>query len=102
MAENAGSVTLTVQRTGSGAACGRALVNYKAIKGTAAPDLDFQAVQGQLTWTVGDTTPRSIVVPIVDDTKLERAETFSVLLQEPVNSTAGTPSTVTVSITDDD
>ena len=81
VAENAGSVTLTVHRTGAtnaDAAC-----DFTTIGGTARAGKDYTATQGTLTWAAGDTTARTITIPILADAKSEVGETFSVKLRAP-------------------
>ncbi|NWG01122.1 MAG: IPTL-CTERM sorting domain-containing protein [Thermoanaerobaculaceae bacterium] len=101
VAENAGTVTLTVTRTGG--STGAITVNYASANGTASSPGDYTAVSGQLTWADGDTSNRQIVVPIVNDALVEGNETFTVTLTDlPGNGYVGTPSTATVTILDDD
>ena len=81
VAEDAGSVTLTVHRTGAvnaDAAC-----DFTTIDGTARAGRDYTAMQGTLTWAAGDASDRTISVPILTDRKAESGETFTVKLRSP-------------------
>ena len=62
--ENAGSVTLIVNRTGSGA--GAVGVTYATEDGTALAGTDYTAATGTLSWADGDLTPRTITVPVAN------------------------------------
>jgi len=79
--ESAGTVSLTVTRTGSGVATLATTVNYATANGTpylasndpngqAADDAqagrDYTATSGTLSWAAGDGTTRTITVPILD------------------------------------
>ncbi len=100
-AEGAGTVTLTVTR--SGGTAGPITVNYASADNTAAAPADYTAVSGQLSWADGDGSSRQIVVPIVDDAVVEGNETFTVTLTDlPGGGFVGSPSSVTVTILDND
>ena len=64
VSENAGSVTVIVNRTGSGA--GAVGVTYATEDGTALAGTDYTATTGTLTWADGDASPRTITVPVTD------------------------------------
>jgi len=101
VAEAVGSATLTVNRVGG--TDGNITVNYVTLNGSATSGSDYTAQSGTLTWTAGDATSRSILVPIIDDTQVESTQSFSVNLNAPSGgATVSTPSTATVSITDND
>jgi M6 family metalloprotease-like protein len=97
--ESTGSVSITVARS-SGSA-GAQTVDYICQVGSAGLS-DFTSVAGTLSWASGETTSKTISVPIIDDTMIESSESFTVRLQNLVGtSTLGT-STHTVTITDND
>jgi hypothetical protein len=101
VAEGAGTVTLTVNRV-SGTA-GTIAVNYSTSNGSAASGSDFSVRTGTLSWGAGDSSSRTIVVPILADTAVEGTEAFSVSLSAPTGGAMlTTPSVAAVSITDDD
>ena len=100
--DNAGSVTLTVSRTGGSA--GAVSVDYSETDGTAFAGLDYQVMGGTLTWADGDATDNTITVPI-NDRSIDTGATvsFSVGLTNPTGgATLGTIPTATVNILDGD
>lgn len=99
VAENAGSVILTVQRTGD--TNGVVSVDYTTADGTATAGLDYTATYGTLTFAAGETN-QSIIVPILNDGLVETIETFTLTLSNPTNAVLGTPTTATVRISDND
>ncbi len=64
VSENAGSVTLVVNRTGSGA--GAVGVTYATEDGTALAGTDYTATTGTLAWADGDLTPKTVTVPVTN------------------------------------
>ena len=98
--ESAGTVTLNVTRIGNTA--GAASVKYATATGTALAAGDFATTSGTLNWGAGDSGAKTITVPIVNDTLVEAAETFSVTLSVPTGATLGATSKSTVTIVDND
>ena len=110
--EGAGSATVTVTRTDSS---GAATVDYKTTDtdtftigcagnsgGAAFGRCDFATSNDTLTFAAGQAS-QSFVVPIIDDVHVEGPETFQVVLSNPsAGFVLGTPSTATVTITDND
>src|SRR3989442_3188957 len=74
--ENAGSVTLTVQRIGE--PDGYAYVEYATQDGSATDGADYVAQNGSLAFFGG--TNLSIIIPILNDAVAEPDKTFSVTL----------------------
>jgi parallel beta-helix repeat protein len=97
VAESAGTVTLTITRTGGSG--GPLTVNYSTSNGTATAPQDYTASTGSVTFLNGDTTPKTINIPIVSDTIPEPPESFIVTLSMPSAGTLGPQSTTTVTIT---
>ena len=79
--ENAGSVLLTVHRTGVTNA--PATCDFISLDGSAIGGSDFTAKRGTLTWDAGDATDRTIVIPIRNNPEIEGRETFTVKLRTP-------------------
>lgn len=99
--EEAGNVSLTVNRTGG--RVGVAFVDYAINAGTAQAGLDYGDVSGTITFADGDTTPKTITVPILDDAVAESNEAFEVILSNPSGvAHPGEPSRTTVKIIDTD
>jgi ribosomal protein L35AE/L33A len=98
--ESAGSVTITISR--SGGSTGAASVDYATANGGATAGNDYTAKSGTLTWANGDAASKSFTVSIANDTLKEAAETFQIRLSAAVTAALGTPATATVTITDND
>ena len=101
VAENAGSVIFTVQRTGDTNAV--VSVDYASANGTAMAGSDYTATNGTLTFAAGETN-QTIAVPILNDGIVESTadETFTVTLSNPTNAVLGTRTIANVRITDND
>lgn len=101
--ESAGSIVVRVTRSGD---ISRDLtVDYSSADGTANDGQDYTGVQSTLTFAA-NTRNRTISVPILNDNIAEDAETFTITLRNPqvtgVNATLVTPSTITITILDDE
>src|SRR5688500_13415346 len=95
--EDAGFVTITVNRTGG--SDGAASVNYATSSGTATSGADFTATSGMLNWADGDAAPKSFNVPITDDLIFEGSEQFTVTLAGATGAALGAD-TANIIITD--
>ena len=95
VAENASTVTITVNRTGSTVAA--ASVTVVSTIGTASI-ADFTAVNQGLTWGIGDSDAKSFTVAILDDALVEVSETLTLKFTSAVGD--GTGGNATVTITD--
>ncbi|MFO0810356.1 MAG: Calx-beta domain-containing protein [Gemmataceae bacterium] len=101
VAENAGTVTITVSRVGG--STGAVSVQYATGIGSATAGSDYTATSGTLTWADGDTSPKTFTVAILDDTIVETNETFPVALSAPGGGASlGAPGSATVTIVDND
>jgi len=100
VSEAAGAVTLTVNRQGIGG--GTASVDYATADFTANAPGDYTSTSGTLSWGDGDLTPRTITVPIIDDTVHEGNESFFVRLSNPQGLGLGVAPSEYVVITDND
>jgi streptogramin lyase len=99
-AEGAGTTTLTVTRTGDTSI--PASVNFETNDGTAVQKSDYTFNFGTLQFAPGDTS-KTIQISLVNDVFVEGSETFFVNLSNPSpNFVLGTPSSIAVTITDDD
>ncbi|MBN8562674.1 MAG: DUF4347 domain-containing protein [Leptolyngbya sp. UWPOB_LEPTO1] len=97
--ENAGAVTITVQRSGNTTVAGS--VNYATSNGPATAGADYTTSIGTLNFAAGQTN-QTFTVPITDDTEGERNETFNIILSNPSAGILGTQQTATVTIADND
>ena len=93
--------TVTVTRTGSSAGAVSATVSLA--DGTAIAPGDYANTPIAVNFAAGDNTPKTVNIPIVNDTLVEGNETVSLTLGSPTgNTTIGTQSTATVNIVDND
>ncbi len=71
--------------------------------GSASSRCDYETAQGTLQFAAGETS-KTIAVPIVNDAYAEGNESFTFKLANPggSGSTLGSPSRITVTITDDE
>ncbi len=99
VAESAGTVVLTVQRTND--LNTPVSVDYDTADGTATNGLKYTAVSGTLAFGVGETN-QTIVVLILNNGFVEGTKTFRVILSNPTNAVLGTRTTATISVTDSD
>lgn len=105
VAEGAGSVQVTVGRhVGS---TGAVSINYATADGTAVAGSDYTAVSGTLSWVDGDSTTRTITIPIIQDLLVDPNESFTISLSNAtggaaIGSATGASATATVTIADDD
>ena len=93
--EQAGSVVITVERRNKSS--GIVSAQYSTVNGTATAGSDFTLTAGTLTWPDGDSTPRTITIPIAADATTEGAETFTLALSSVVGGV--TPGGASVGIT---
>jgi hypothetical protein len=100
VAQNAGTVTVTVNRTGGSS--GAASVTYKTTNGTAVAGTDFTAASGTLKWADGDTAAKTFAVTISNASPFSGNKTFSVVLSNPsALATVSNPGSATVTIAGD-
>ena len=99
ISESGGNATLTV--TKNGATSFATTVHYATSNGTATAGADYTATSGDLSFAADEDT-KQITVPILPDNVFEGNESFTVVLSAPTNATLGSPSTGTVTITEDD
>ena len=96
--EGTGSATLTL--TLSAVSGLPVTVDYALAPGSATAPQDYIASTGTITFAPGVAT-RTIVVPIVNDTTYEGAESFSATLSNPTNATIFGAGVGVVTIMDD-
>jgi hypothetical protein len=100
VAQNAGSVSLTVTRTG--AATAAASVDYATIDGTAVGGTDYSTTGGTLNWAENDSSAKTIIVPVSNSTPYSGSKSFSVALAKPsASAEIATPDVATVTISGD-
>jgi hypothetical protein len=100
VAQNAGSMTVTVDRTGGSS--GAINVEYATANGTAVAGTDYTAASGTLQWTDGDTASKTFSVPVSNATPFAGSKSFTIALSGPGGGAAvSSPFTAIVSITGD-
>ncbi len=98
--EGAGNATAVVERTNG--ASGAVSVRYRTVERTALSDVDYVSVDGQLDWEDGDSSPREIVIPLIDDSIAEDQEFFRVRIESPGGGATLGDTALLVFIDDDD
>jgi len=100
LAENGGSFTLTVTR--SGGSFGSVTIDYVTGDNTATAGSDYTSTSGTLTFADG-VMSQNFNVSVLDDSDYEGDEVFFVSLSNPGGGASlGTPSTSTLTISDND
>lgn len=100
VAENAGPVTLSVQRADDVETL--VTVDYATVDGTATNGVKYTAVSGTLTFTAG-VTNQAIAIPILNEGAIEGTKNFTVVLSNPTGGAVlGSRATASVRITDND
>ena len=97
--EDAGSITITVTRTGNTAIS--ASIQYATTDAMASSPFDYNAASGTLTFAAGQSS-KSFTVVINNDNAREANETFNVILSNISNANFGNPIAATITINDDD
>jgi Calx-beta domain-containing protein len=101
VAENAGSATMTLLRTGN--TISAVTVNVVTIAGTAAADEDYTTISRPVAFEANQTAA-TFDVPIRDDALIEGSEFFQITLSARINSgvVIGPTSNAQVAITDNE
>ena len=97
--ENAGSVTITLRRSGS--LKGACSVDYATVDGTASATVDYQPASGTLNFAAGE-LEKSITLSILDDVLGEGNESFSLTLTNAVGVDITDPAAATILIVDNE
>ncbi|MBK8001105.1 MAG: hypothetical protein IPK15_20935 [Verrucomicrobia bacterium] len=98
VAESTNTVTIDVRRSGPTNASVN--IDYTMVEGTASDGVDFNALNGTITFSAGQTN-KTISLELLDDDVRESVETLTVRLSNPGSGTMLT-SNLTVYITDND
>ncbi len=99
IAQNAGSVTVSVSRTGG--SNGAVSVRYGTEYGTALDGINYGNTNGVLSWASGDASPKSFTIPILNGTPFSGTKTLSVSLSRSSGASIGGPAAATVTIQGD-
>ncbi|MFH1378476.1 MAG: DNRLRE domain-containing protein [Planctomycetota bacterium] len=100
--ENAGTLIISVSRTGG--TLGVVSVTVNSSDNNATSGNDYTAViNNMVSWADGDNGIKSITVLITDDSLFESNETFTLTISSPTGGVSmGIPSTATITIIDDE
>ncbi len=79
--ENERFAAVTVRRMGGNA--GFLSANFQTLPGGATSPADYGTTNGILTWNSGDSSPRTILIPLVSDGIVEGDESFTLQLLNP-------------------
>jgi uncharacterized delta-60 repeat protein len=98
------NTTPTIRVTRTGGSTGAVTATFTSSDGTAVAEVDYEAVNNTVFFADGDTQPRYIAVPLIDDQVAgEPDKTVTLTLSQPGGCTAlGTPSTAVLTIRDDE
>lgn len=99
--EAAGSVTVTVTKTGTTAALAR--VEYTTSDLTAVAGTDYTTTSGELVFAAGEAS-QQITVPIIDDDWNDPGQQFRITLSNPQGASLGTggANIATINLTDNE
>ena len=92
-------MSITVTRSGDVSVS--ATVQFATADVSALNSADYGAMSGILTFAPGETS-KTFFISITDDATKEATETFNIVLSNATNAKLGSPTTATVSITDND
>ncbi len=81
---------------------GAVSVNYQTTPGSATSPSDFTTQSGSVNWADGDSSNKTISIPLTDDLIAESDETFSIAISGPSGGATLGTSTHTVTIKDGD
>ncbi|WP_198939267.1 Calx-beta domain-containing protein, partial [Motiliproteus sp. MSK22-1] len=98
--EAAGTVSIQVSR--SDGSTGAATVNVSSVAGSATADVDYTSVSSLLSWADGESGEKTVEISVLDDLLIEGSETINLELSDVTGASLGTPTTATVTISDDD
>ena len=98
--ENAGNALITVTRTDGSAGAVSASFNTTGISATAGAD--YQDVNTQVNFADGDVTPKTVLIPIINDSLDEPDETLALRLSAPTGGATLGLAEARLTITDDD
>jgi Metallo-peptidase family M12/Calx-beta domain/Repeat of unknown function (DUF5648) len=94
---DAGNAMFIVQRIGGNA--GAVSVNFATVNGSALSGVDFTGQSGTVNWPSGDTTTRSITIPLLNANTNDTRSFAIVLSNAGGGAVLGTPSVITVNLT---
>lgn len=97
-----GTPTATVTLIRSGGTAGAIAVNFATANGTAFDGSDYTGTATTVSFADGDNTPKTVSIPITDDSSVEPAETVNLSLTAIGGTLLGPQTTAVLTITDND
>jgi hypothetical protein len=94
--KNAGTAQLSVTRIGG--STGPVSVNFSTANGTAVAGTDYTTTTGTLTWVDGDTAPKTISVPLLNNATIAASKSLSVSLTSPLYGSLGATTVKTLTL----
>ena len=94
--QTAGNVTFTVKRTSS--AKGAVTVQYATVNGSGVAGRDYTAKAGTLRWNDGDSSAKTVSVPISKATPFMGTKTFKLRMTGVKGASLGSPNIATATI----
>jgi hypothetical protein len=94
--KNCGVATLTVTRTAG--STGPVTVNYATSNGTAIANVDYTPTSGILSWADGDTAPKTISIPVLNNPTVAGSKTLAVALSNPLYASLGATPSATLTL----
>lgn len=98
--EGAGVVTVAVTRFGGSS--GPISVDVQTVDGSAVAGSDFTALTATLNWADGELGPKTVAIPILQDSLVEGSESFRAILLNQTQGVGFFDADVPVTIADDD
>ena len=99
--ENSGSAMVTITRSGS--SVGPVSVVVSTADGSAASPGDYTSVSTIVSWADGDSTAKTVTVPLINDALAEPSESLTLSLSSfSLDSIPGAVTTATLTLLDDD
>jgi hypothetical protein len=77
-------------------------VRCDAVTGVAYPRCDYATTVERVTFTAGDSQPKTVSVPLIDDAHVEGGETLQLKLAAPSGAALGAQQSATLAVTDND
>jgi uncharacterized membrane protein len=99
--ESGGEAFITLTRAGG--SDGAVSVVVSTANGTATAGADYEAVSQTVSWAAGDASPKTIVIPILDEHLISGQRIMNLTLSSPGGgATVGGPASAVLTILDDD
>src|SRR6185369_11621659 len=88
VSESGGFGTAVVTRHGS--AVGAVSIGYNTLDGSAVSGRDYTARSGRLSWPDGDMSPKTVLIPVLDDEEINGTRQLSIAFYDAIGVTTPT------------